>query len=354
MKKITLVFNIPSPYRVEFLNQLSKELDIFVIFEDRTTKDREQKWFEDSNINFSHMYISDKRLNLFRALKIMIKSNKLLIGGYSTKFCSGSIILLKLFKKRFILNADGGFIKKENRILFLLKKYLISSATWWLSTGEETSKYFVHYGAKKSNIYNYHFSSIMSDEIEYIADRKKYKNSLGIPTDKNMILFTGKFIERKGVSKLIQASNLLPEYNFYLIGGKPNDFYLDLLSNNKNITFIDHLSKKELMDYYSAADLFVFPTNYDIWGLVINEAFSKGLPTISTNKCIAALEMIGENAKLGHIVDASIDYKELANSIKKAVINIDSFDEKLIVKTAQKYSIEEMVKEHVEILNNII
>ncbi|PKE60724.1 glycosyltransferase family 4 protein [Macrococcoides caseolyticum] len=353
MKKIILVFNIPSPYRVEFLNQLSEEIDIFVIFENRTAKDREKKWFKDKYINFPHMYVSDNRVNLLRALILIIRNNKILIGGYSTKFCSGTIILLNLIKKKFILNADGGFIKKENIILYLLKKYLISSATWWLSTGEETTKYLIHYGAKKTNIYKYHFSSVINDEIEYITDRKKYKKLLGISANKKMILYVGKFNELKGVSKLIQASTLLPEYNFYLIGGKPNDIYLNLVRDNKNITFIDHLSKKELMHYYAAADLFVFPTTNDVWGLVINEAFSKGLPTISTNKCIAALEMIGDSAELGHIVDVSIDYKELAKSIKKVVSNIDSFDEKLIVETAQKYSIEEMVKDHVDILNNI-
>ncbi|PKE21928.1 glycosyltransferase family 4 protein [Macrococcoides caseolyticum] len=353
MYKKVFLYNIPSPYRVEFLNQLSKKMDIFVIFEKRSAKDRDDKWFLDNQIMFPHLFISDKLYNKIYALKLLSQSKRPVIGGYATKFALISIFCLKAAKNPFVLNADGGFVKNESKIIYLLKKYLISSAAWWLSTGEETSKYFVHYGAKKSNIYKYHFSSIISDEIEYIADRKKYKNLLGIPTDKNMILFTGKFIERKGISKLIQASNLLPEYNFYLIGGKPNDTYLNLLGNNKNITFIDHLSKKELMHYYSAADLFVFPTNYDIWGLVINEAFSKGLPTISTNKCIAALEMIGDSAELGHIVDVSIDYKELAKSIKKVVSNIDSFDEKLIVETAQKYSIEEMVKDHVDILNNI-
>lgn len=353
MDKKVFLYNIPSPYRVEFLNQLSKEMDIFVVFEKRSAKDRDDKWFLDNQIMFPHLFISDNLYNKIHALKLISQSKRPVIGGYATKFGLMCIFCLKAMRNPFVLNADGGFVKNESKITFLIKKYIISSATWWLSSGEKTSKYLRHYGAKKTNVYKYHFSSIINNEIEYITDRKKYKKLLGISTEKNMILYVGKFNELKGVSKLIQASTLLPEYNFYLIGGKPNDTYLDLGGNNENITFIDHLSKKELMHYYSAADLFVFPTTNDVWGLVINEAFSKGLPTISTNKCIAALEMIGDNTELGHIVDVSIDYKELANCIKKAVNNIDSFDEKLIVETAQRYSIEEMVKNHVDILNNI-
>ena len=52
--------------------------------------------------------------------------------------------------------------------------------------------------------------------------------------------------------------------------------------------------------YYQAADMLVFPTREDIWGLVINEAMANGLPTVSTDKCVAALEMIkqGENGRM--------------------------------------------------------
>ena len=52
-----------------------------------------------------------------------------------------------------------------------------------------------------------------------------------------------------------------------------------------------------------ASDLFVLPTREDIWGLVINEAMSFGLPIITTRKCIAGTELItdGEN---GYLLEA--------------------------------------------------
>lgn len=36
----------------------------------------------------------------------------------------------------------------------------------------------------------------------------------------------------------------------------------------------------------------------DVWGLVINEAMAHGLPVITTNKCVAGLDLI-ENGKMG-------------------------------------------------------
>ena len=68
----------------------------------------------------------------------------------------------------------------------------------------------------------------------------------------------------------------------------------------KNIYFIDFSSKETLAKYYLVADLFVLATRGDTWGLVINEAMSKGLPIITTDKCVAGLELV-ENDINGYI-----------------------------------------------------
>ena len=50
------------------------------------------------------------------------------------------------------------------------------------------------------------------------------------------------------------------------------------------------------------ADVFCFANKERIYGgLVINEALAYGLPVITTDKCMAGLEMI-ENGKNGYII----------------------------------------------------
>jgi glycosyltransferase involved in cell wall biosynthesis len=51
---------------------------------------------------------------------------------------------------------------------------------------------------------------------------------------------------------------------------------------------IDYL---EIPKYYAASDLLVFPSEGDIWGLVVNEALSMGVPVICTER-IGAAELV--------------------------------------------------------------
>ena len=62
-----------------------------------------------------------------------------------------------------------------------------------------------------------------------------------------------------------------------------------------------------------AADVFVMPTREDIWGLVINEAMAYGLPVVSTDKCIAALELV-KNGRNGYIIPPN-QPKEIAQKV---------------------------------------
>ena len=99
-----------------------------------------------------------------------------------------------------------------------------------------------------------------------------------------------------------------------------------------------------------ASDAFVLPTREDIWGLVINEAMSYGLPIITTDRCIAGLELVGkENGKI-----IPVDDVEALKSAIKTVLAIPSeefFDSNYQI--ISNYTIENMAKVHAEIIEKI-
>lgn len=365
--KVLFTTNIPSPYRIDFFNELSKYCDLTILCERQYAKDRENEWLKTKKIKFNMKYLKGIKIGNDIAicpeiLKYLKKEtyDVIVIGGYSTPTGMIAISYLKAHKINFILNCDGGIIKSDSKIKYKIKKYFISCATGWLSTGNEATKYLEYYGANKQFIYQYPFTSIRKDDVltSVLTSKEKenFKRELGI-AEKKCILTVGRYIYIKGFDTLIKSSQYIPkDVGIYIIGGKATAEYIKLKEDTQatNVHFIDFKPKEELEKYYKASDIFVLPTRGDVWGLVINEAMALGLPVVTTDRCVAGLELI-ENGKNGYIVSAN-DEKKLANRMMR-LLNDNSIIEiiaKNNIEKIKQYTIENMAKQHFIILNKII
>jgi glycosyltransferase involved in cell wall biosynthesis len=58
------------------------------------------------------------------------------------------------------------------------------------------------------------------------------------------------------------------------------------------VSVVGHLERDDLAARYSQADVFVFPSVSDPWGLVLNEAMAAGLPVIATSAAGAADDLV--------------------------------------------------------------
>ena len=365
--KVLYLTNLPSPYRVDFFNLLSKYCDLTVLFERKTANDRNDEWYS-NKFDFNGIFLKSKNIGdeasiSFEVIKYLKQKYDLIIlGGYSSPAAMIASVYMKVHKISYVLNADGGFINyDERRIKKFIKTFFISSAKYWLSSGKETNKYLIYYGAKKNRIYDYPFTSLKKTDIlkksVLKTEKEKLKSEFDIPY-KKVILSIGQFIPRKGFDWMIEAyKDLDHSIGIYIIGGKPTEEYLKLKEKYKmdNLHFIDFQNKETIKKWYQLSDLFVLPTREDIWGLVVNEAMAQGLPVITTNKCIAGLELI-ENEKNGYIIKCN-GKKELFNITNK-IINIDEIQyEKLCIGAIQSIknkTIENMVEKHLFIIDEII
>ena len=117
-------------------------------------------------------------------------------------------------------------------------------------------------------------------------DKEKCRTLLGIPTGKNVLLFAAVNLRdsRKGGDLLLHALQRLPESlkaeTLLLILGNGGEGIAETVGiSTLNLGFVgsDHL--KSIV--YSAADLFLFPTRAENFGLVVQEAMACGTPTVS-------------------------------------------------------------------------
>lgn len=355
------------PYRIDFFNELGKLCDLTVVFGIKN-KGFNETWMTAKSTHFNSMFLKSNKIELsvskFQVLKMFNKKkyDLFVVDGYSDFAGMYIIEALRIKRIPFILNSDGSFIKEGNFFSSIIKRHFITSASYWNCSGEYTKKTLIHYGAAADKISTYPLSSIFENDLLSnpisIKEKQVLKKELGISQTK-IAIAVGRFIYSKGFDNLIKAwekCNFSNEYGLYIIGeGILKEEYEKVISdlNIKNIKVISFKQSDELIKYYKASDVFVMPTRSDVWGLVINEAMACGLPIISTNKCIAAIELVNdfENGFIVPVDDVEMLTKNLQLLLTDSFM-INNMAKKSIEKI-KEYTIESMAKYHVELFKTL-
>lgn len=364
--RLLFLSNVPSPYMVDFFNELGKLCDLTVVFEKRTSDERNGSWEDFRFDNFNGVILKGIRTSVDSAfspgvIKFLTKNNfdNIIITNPATPTGVFAILYLKHRRIQYIIESEGGFPKNGKGLKEKLKKFIISNAKLYFSTTPKADEYFLTYGATKDKILKYPFTSLYQRELlreplsEY--DKKKLREKLQIKGEK-IAIAVGRFIPLKNYDLLIHAwKKLRADYHLYLIGeGEEKVKYVKIISeeNLKNVHLLDFMTKNQLFEYYKAADLFIHPTSTDVWGLVINEAMACALPIITTDMCIAGVELVS-NYENGFIVPVG-DMQQIS---EKSKIILD--DNELLMSMSKNslkkiswYTFENMASVHYENLKN--
>ena len=190
-------------------------------------------------------------------------------------------------------------------------------------------------------------------------DTDKCRFSLDIPQNKKVLLFGADNINdpRKGGDLLIEALSKLPE------SLKAETILLTFGSNGTTIAKtvdiksldLGYIASDRLKSIaYSAADLFLFPTRADVFGLVAQEAMACGTPTIS-------FDVGGVRDLVRHNITGYLAVAEDTKDFSQGIIQLLE-DSKLREKMAQncraiavkEYSTELQIQKYIEVYRNVL
>ena len=124
------------------------------------------------------------------------------------------------------------------------------------------------------------------DCTEFSPGREDRK-AMGLPEGVPMILFVGDVrTNRKGLGSLLQAMTMLPEVHLAVVGKSTGSPFIQL-AHDLNVAERTHFLgfRREVPTIMRMCDLFVFPSWYDPFGLVVTEALACGLPVVTTGTC---------------------------------------------------------------------
>jgi glycosyltransferase involved in cell wall biosynthesis len=362
--KILYMVNVPSPYMVNYFNELGKYCELTVLFDKATSTERDDSWKEYNFKNFKGIILKGVSTDVDAAfcpsvIKYLKKDvyDYIFISNMATPTGIIAIEYLRWKKIDYFLESEGGFAKDGKGFKEKIKKHIMSGAKLYFSTTPVGDEYFLMYGATKDKLVKYPFTSIYEKDIlkkaPSVEEKMVLRHELKMQEEK-IIISVGRFIPLKGFDVLLRAfSGLDNNAGLYIVGGeKPTDEYVQIINELKikNVHFIPFKLTEELNKYYEASDIFVLPTRSDVWGLVINEAMAKGLPIITTDHCIAGTEMIDGN---GYVIPVN-DEKILHKKMKELLLDDDKRNEmsEKSLSRIHEYTFEKMAKVHMDFLTN--
>ena len=314
--KTLFVFNHPAPYKVHVFNILSELTDIQVIFERRSAKDRHDSFYANNKYNFPLIFFErgafSNENTTTGELRRYIKKHhqeydQIIMNGYSTIAEMKAIRYMIKHHIPYVLQINGGIIKKDNCLKRKLKRYFISHAAKYFSPCTEADKYLVFYGAKQEAIHHYPYGNYFANEvIKKPADeqtKQELRRKWNLPNGK-LFVNASQFIERKNNMQLISLFKDREEFLLLIGSGKEKEKYEKYIKDNNinNIILMDFLKKKELFEVLQSCDYFITLSAEDIFGHTTLEAMANGLPVISSNRVVSSRDIIrdGEN---GYLVD---------------------------------------------------
>lgn len=160
--------------------------------------------------------------------------------------------------------------------------------------------------------------------------RDEIRRRLGVPPDRVLLLFCGKFIPRKRPLDLLAA--LARPGLERAVAGFVGDGELRPAMERQGqhlgperVRIFGFKDQRELAEYYTAADAFVLPARFESWGLVVNEAMCFGLPVVTTTGVSAARDLVADGWN-GYVHEPG-DVDALAHALQHFVRSDELRDE---------------------------
>lgn len=309
--KLALLINMIAPYRLPIYSTLADKFDLLLLHGGKEANRDTWSDLEDALPNarvvrawgwqFHHVVkvngkVFDERFlhitpgmawHLLRFKPDVVISNEM---GFRSMI---ALVYGAVFRKHVWIGWEGT-VHSERNIGFLkrvVRKIFVFCADHWVSLGQSSTEYLLRLGVKRERI-------LQSQNFVNEEPFKANVEPAWVIQPRPVVLHVGQFIERKGIGLLLNAAASLQqcglEFSLVLVGSGPDKHTLERRAQSldlKNVHFLAAQPPEKMPSVYRSADLMVFPTLEDVWGLVANEAILSGIPVLCSKYAGCAPEL---------------------------------------------------------------
>lgn len=334
--------------RIPFLNRLvsSADVDAVVFLMNRVQVGRTEAHLPYEEIEFDCKVLSSLTLphrtrggdtwpvHINPALHLHIASGRfdaIVVLQWTALYTPATVIQMKVQRRPVLLweesiSHPSGPVK---RALAPALRRLFGAFDACIAASSRCRDYLIEMGARAEGVFvagtpiDTEFFTSRSTKISSEA-REALKRDLRLD-GKQVIVFTGQLIPRKGIMVLLRAFAKLrkerPTAALVILGsgallGEVNRF-VKVHGLEDSVRVIGFVQQPQLPAYCSMADLFVLPSLYDAFPVAVHEAMACGLPVITTDMVGVAPDLVKDGVN-GFVVRAG-DEEALFGAMQRAL-----------------------------------
>jgi glycosyltransferase involved in cell wall biosynthesis len=315
MKKIAFVTNVPAPYRIPIFNRLAQTpgFRFHAIF--CCQREPNRTWSLPP-MGFEHTFLRERfstvnnryihnNLDVIPALKRLSPDLIITDGFNPTHLYAFGYAIAK--KVSHITMTDGTFDSEKSLSTLhrLVRRFVYRRTGAFLSASMGGKKLYESYGIPENRCFR---SCLCVDNLAFLPEAEKEQKQFDfifcgrIESVKNPVFAQNVAIE--------VANKLKRRVKLLFVGSGSLEPTLkkmaDMYPEQLEVTFNGFATQEELPALYRSARIFIFPTLWDPWGVVVNEACAAGLPILVSPHAGAAGELVlnGEN---GFVCDLDVN-----------------------------------------------
>jgi N-acetylglucosaminyldiphosphoundecaprenol N-acetyl-beta-D-mannosaminyltransferase len=219
--------------------------------------------------------------------------------------CSGAKLIIWSYQSR--VSSHQSWLRKQWRRL------LFKQAATVVGMGKQAREVLTTWGVPDAKIIDAPNAADHQTLSARINTTETQTNALKLkqryaPTQK-LAIVVGRLVPLKGTEHILNAWNRLPdsirsEWKLVFIGSGPLQKLVEAQDSNQ-IEWAGSVAPEAMPDWYTSAELHIFPSCGDTWGLVVNEASICGTPSLCSIHAACCDDLI-DDGQTGFKIDLSI------------------------------------------------
>jgi glycosyltransferase involved in cell wall biosynthesis len=321
--------NQPSPYFVRRMNALQERGNIEVEAWFSQLRDPDRDWTVDpEQWRFRAEMLPRGARRVARAIELLRRDRPdVFVSLYGDYAFASAALAAKAQRTPVVIHAMRTFPSWRPRSIVreAAKHGLFRVVDGVQVTGPDSRVYAERYGASPHQVFDIREEvdlSAWTRDASHESERRRLRTAHGLSGC--VFLYVGRLWRGKGIGSLTDAYATLRAANIdcslVLVGRGPDEERLRARMRGMNaIVFAGHAEGEALRAWYSAADVFVFPTLGDPYGQVVQEAMASRLPVIATTAAGDIADRVVEGMT-GYLVPPD-DPPELARRMRLLAAN---------------------------------